>query len=262
MTTKVFIRRLNNCLIFAMMVLALFSCISQKKLEYIQDPVLTENVYQMHKKEILRIKPNDELYIRVSSFDDVAHNFFGTQTQANNASFGTEISISLLSYAVSDSGFIYFPILGHIYVKDLTINELTSKLKDLLSEYFNQPSVLVSLVNKRITVIGSVVRPGTYTYVKEHLNIFEAISLAGDATVHGNLKSVYLMRAINDSIKKVKIDLTNDNIFVSENYYLHPDDIIYVKPRPSLKWSVISVPISLTFSTITTALLIINYFKY
>jgi polysaccharide export outer membrane protein len=151
--------------------------------------------------------------------------------------------------------------LGNIYVKDLTINEVTSKFRSLLSEYFNQPSVLISLVNKRITVIGSVAQPGSYTYVKEHLSIFEAISLAGDVTIHGNIKNVFLVRAVNDSIMKISLDLTKDNIFLNENYYLRPNDIVYVKPRNSIKWSVITVPISLAFSTLTTALLILNYFN-
>jgi len=98
-------------------------------------------------------------------------------------------------------------------------------------------------------------------YTKDRISILEAIGMAGDATVHGNLRDVYLVRSVNDSILKTKLDLTKDDILSSEYYYLQPNDIIYIRPRPSIKWSVIAVPISLSLSTITTALLILNFLR-
>jgi polysaccharide biosynthesis/export protein len=226
-----------------------------------QDPVLKESVYQLHEKAAIKIKPNDELYIRVSSFDDVAYNFFSTQTNANSLNFGTEASISLISYSVDDSGYIYFPIIGKIHVKDLTIDEVTAQLRSLLSEYFNQPAVLVKFVNQKISVLGEVRQPGSYTYTKDRINILEALSLAGDITVHGNRKDVYLIRTVNDSIVKAKIDLTKDELLFNKNYYLQANDILYVQSRPSVKWSFVSVPITLALTSITTFLLIYSYFR-
>jgi polysaccharide export outer membrane protein len=226
-----------------------------------QTPTADENVYQLHKKEIIRIKPNDELYIRVSSFDDVSYNFFGSQTSATSMSFGTDASISMVSYSVDDSGYIYFPIVGKIMVKELTIDDLTSKLSKLLSEYFNQPAVLVKIVNKKISVLGEVRLPGSYSYTKDHINILEALSMAGDVTVHGSRKDVYVIRTVNDSIIKAKIDLTRDNLLTNKNYYLQTNDIVYVQTRPSVKWSVISVPVSLVLSTITTFILVYSYIQ-
>ena len=243
------------------MSLLISSCIPQKRLEYINDPVNNQNVYQLNQKPKNLIKPNDELYIRVSSFDDVAHNFFNNQSNSNYLNYGNDVSVSLISYTVNDSGYIYFPIIGHILVKDLTINEATDKLKNLLSEYFNQPTVLIKFVNKRVTVMGEVARPGTYVYTTERINIFEALSLAGDVTVHGDKRDVFLVRDVNDSIIKRKVDLTKDQILYSANYYLKPNDILYVRPRRSIKWNVVSVPISLVLSTVTTTLLIINYIQ-
>jgi polysaccharide export outer membrane protein len=123
MKTKSSIRNENFSFFIVLTCLILTSCIPQKHLEYIQDPVLEKKIYQLHEKSANLIKPNDELYIRVSSFDDVAFNFFSTQTTASSMSLGTKESISLISYSVNDSGSIYFPILGHVYVKDLTIDE-------------------------------------------------------------------------------------------------------------------------------------------
>lgn len=74
-------------------------------------------------------------------------------------------------------------------------------------------------------------------------------------------ENVFIIRSVNDSIMKIKVDLTKDDILFSENYYLRPDDIVYVNPRGSIKWNVISVPITLVLSSITTAILIISYFQ-
>jgi polysaccharide export outer membrane protein len=146
-------------------------------------------------------------------------------------------------------------------VKELSIDEVTSKLSKLLSEYFNQPAVLVKIVNKKISVLGEVRLPGSYAYTKDNINILEALSLAGDITVNGNRKDVYVIRTVNDSIVKAKIDLTRDNLLINRNYYLKANDIVYVQARPSVKWSVISVPITLVLSSITTFILVFSYIQ-
>jgi polysaccharide biosynthesis/export protein len=262
MTTLTFCNRLKQISIFTAFALSLNSCISQKKIVYVQDPAQQQNIYAMHEKDQITVKPNDELYIRVSSFDDVSYNFFSSQTNANSLSFGTEASISMVSYSVSDSGNIYFPILGNIDVGGLTIDAVTKKLSGLLSEYFNQPAVLVKIVNKKISVLGEVRQPGSYTYTKDRINLFEALSMAGDATVHGNRSEVFLIRTVNDSIVKMKINMTKDEILFSKNFYLQSNDIVYVQPRHSTVWNTSAVPITLVLSSITTFLLIYSYIKW
>jgi polysaccharide biosynthesis/export protein len=261
MTTPRLCTRLKQFTLSTAIALSLFSCISQKRLSYLQDPVVQEKMYPMHEKDQITIKPNDELYIRVSSFDDVSYNFFSSQTNATSLSFGTEASISMVSYSVNDSGKIYFPILGNIYVSGLTIDAVTKKLSGLLSEYFNQPAVLVKIVNKKISVLGEVRQPGSYTYTKDRINLFEALSMAGDATIHGNRSEVYLIRTVNDSIVKMKINMTRDETLFSKNFYLQSNDIVYVQPRQSAVWGTSAVPITLILSSITTFLLIYSYIK-
>ena len=235
------------------------SCIPQKKLEYLQDPIYESTLYNLTNTPVQKIKPNDELYIKVSSFDDLSYNFFDTQSDYSRTAFNNELALSLISYTVSDSGTIYFPILGTLKVSGLSLDELRIKMEAQLSDYFNQPTVVIKYAYKKITIIGEVNAPGYYTYTKDNINIFEALSMAGDISVHGNISKIYIIRQVNDSIQKNPVDLTSDEIVFSNYYYLLSNDIIYVKPRGSLKWNIISVPISLIFSTISTTILIINY---
>lgn len=254
--------RLNPVFVYLTILLVpgLNSCLPQKKLNYFSSPEESAVTYKLHERPTSRIRPYDELYIKVSSLDDVAFNFFSTQGDNSRTGFSNELSVSLISYTVNDSGYIYFPILGNILVENYTLDEARKNLEKMLSEYFNQPTVVMKFAFKKVSVLGEVNVPGNFTYTKENLNVFEALSFAGDLNIHGNRKNIYLIRTINDSVSKVKLDLQKDEILYSEYYFIQPNDILYVESRNSVKWNIISTPISLIFSTITTALLIINYF--
>jgi len=234
------------------------SCIPQNKLEYLQAPIENQSVYQTPQSAELKIKPNDELLINVTSFDDVSFNYFEAQ-QRGGSTYGTnELSLSSISYVVDIDGNINFPIIGIISLKELSLSEAGDKLKKELSPYFNQPNVIIKFAYKKITVLGEVNNPGYHTYTKDQITIFEALGLARDMTVHGNRKEVILLRTENNQTTKSSLDLTKDNLVFSKYYFLQPNDIIYVKSRNSVKWSVISTPITLIFSTITTTLLVLN----
>jgi len=260
MKYKIPFARLRQVLPLLTLLVFVLSCVPQTKLEYLQDPVVNENIYQLHEKKLNTIKPNDELHIRVSSFDDVDYNFFSSQTTSSSLNYTNEVSINLISYTVNDSGYIYFPIIGNIYLKGLTIEDATEKLKNMLNEYFNQPIVVIKFVNKTITVLGEVNRPGQYFYTKETLNLFEALGLAGDLTIFGNRQEVVLLRTTDNTVSKRILDLTKDGVIQDKDFYLLEDDIIYVMPLESRKWGIISNPWSLTLSTLTTLLVILNFF--
>jgi polysaccharide biosynthesis/export protein len=238
------------------------SCIPLHDIKYLQSKTGDVKTYQKGFPAVNIIKPGNELYIRVSSFDDINYNFFTSQSNTNYMNYGTEPSMALISYPVNDSGYIDFPILGHIYLKDLNLDQATAKMKNLLSEYFNQPTVLMRFVNKRITILGEVRNPGTYIFTKDHLNIMDAISLSGDITLHGNKYRVFLIRQEEGVITKTKIDMTRDNLLLSSAFYVRSDDILYVEPRSSVKWSTVSVPISLVLSSIATALLVYSFVQF
>lgn len=245
-------------IVLMVLVLGQFSCVSHRKIEYIQDISKFKDTLDLKYKEAV-INPFDELYIRVSSFDDVEYNFFSNQSSEMRMGFSNEFSVSLISYTVDPDGNIYFPLLGSFSVGKLTILEATNKLQIALSEYFNQPTVLMRKINKRFSVLGYVNRPGRYSYTQERINIFEAISMAGDINFHGDHKEIMILRTINDKTVSIPIDLTKDDIIESDYYFLQPDDIIYIKPRLSAQWTITSVPYSLILSTITTFLLILRY---
>jgi polysaccharide biosynthesis/export protein len=239
------------------LLLLIVSCVTQKEIEYLRD-IENLETYQLNSPEEKRIKANDELYIRVSSFDDVAFNFFSNQMDARSMSMN-EHSVSLISYVVDESGHIYFPIIGRINLMNLTLMEATEKLKTELSDYFNQPTVLLKFVNKKITVLGEVNQPGHYTFTENQLNIFQALGMAGDITMKGNREEISVMRDVNGNLNTVLLNSTDSQIVSSKYYYIQPGDVIYVRPLPSAKWDINSLPYNLLLSSITTFLLVLNF---
>ena len=58
----------------------------------------------------------------------------------------------------------------------------------------------------------------------------EALGLAGDITVYGERNNVVVISEEEFGVKKFsRVDLTSNEIFNSPNYYLKPNDIVYVE---------------------------------
>ena len=88
------------------------------------------------------------------------------------------------------------------------------------------------LVNYKISVIGEVARPGTFTISNEKVNVLEALAMAGDMTVYGLRDDVKLIREnANGKQEIIPLDLNKAETILSPYYYLQQNDIIYVTPN-------------------------------
>lgn len=239
---------------------------TQKSIEYLQDPVSVKNLPMsgdnggyFRNAERHRIHPNEELLIKVSSFDDNSFNYFNIQGANNSIQASNELSLNVITYYVDVDGYIDFPIIGKIKLAGMTLDEAKSKIEVALSSYFDQPNVQVKFAYKKVSILGEVRVPGYYTYTKDQLTILEALAMARDLTIHGNRKEVLIIRKDeNNNSTKFEVDLTKDSNVFGYNYYIQPGDVIYIKPRKTAKWNILATPITLAFSTITTALLVYN----
>jgi len=90
------------------------------------------------------------------------------------------------------------------------------------------PFVEVRFLNYKITVIGEVQRPGTFSIPTDKLSAFEAIGLAGDITVFGRRDNVLVVREINGERRFGKLNLQDPNVFLSPYYYLQQNDLVVV----------------------------------
>lgn len=237
--------------------LTLTSCVTNRRTVYTQkrdtsaeDPTF----FSASVRDNWLIKPGDELYLRVSSFDE-ATNFF---SQTRDDIIG-RTEVTLISYTVNEDGYVRLPYIGDINVVNLTLDEAADRIKEALEGYLNEPSVILKFVNKHITVLGEVTRPGRYSFADVNLSIFQALGLAGDITYYGNRNKVMLIREENQVITRNYIDLTDESLFSSYYYFVKPNDVIYVEPLKRRRWGFQDFPFELILSSITTFLLILNY---
>ncbi len=254
--------KLNPLLITIVTLMLLSSCVTQRKVEYLQDSNMNMKSFKEAELPDYKLKPNDELYIQINSLDEAAANIFSNNREesiylGNIQPYGA----SLMSYSVDKDGFLLLPVIGKIHVEDKTLSQVGVILKDSLNHILNQPIVTVKLVNRYVSVLGEVRNPGHFPYAQDKITIYDALGLAGDITDYGNRNKVILIRNINGENIRINVDITKSDILASDYYNLRPNDIVYVKPLRNKFWGMRQFPFTILFSTLTTALLFYSIFK-
>jgi polysaccharide export outer membrane protein len=259
-----FILKNSRILIIIGVIAYLTSCTPQKKLIYLQEKAQKEssNVYSS-KGPDYRLRPYDVLYIRVNSINSESFDFFNAGQGVNNSYlFQSEMGVYLNSYTITDSGFINFPVVGNIEVSGLTIEEAQKKIQSSINNYLKDATATVKLASYRVSIIGDVMKPGVYYFYQDKVNLLEAIAKAGDLTVYGNRFRVMLVRKTEKGDKVSFIDLTDRNLLNKEEFYILPNDIIYVEPNKVAKsLGFATFPWSLMLSTISTVVAVIALAK-
>lgn len=146
-------------------------------------------------------------------------------------------SLQVVGYIVNERGTIDFPLLGELSVVGITYDSLARYIeKRLVSEdYVFDPTVTVSLMNFRVTVVGEVNEPQQIRVEGNRLTIFEALAICGDITDYGQRENLTVVRT-KDGVQEVgEIDLTKKEALESPYYYLQNNDIVYVEPTERKK---------------------------
>ena len=112
---------------------------------------------------------------------------------------------------------------------------IVEKLKPYIKE---TPIVTARMVNYKISVLGEVARPGTFTVSNEKVNLLEALA------------NVKLIREGADGKQQIiTLDLNKAETLLSPYYWLQQNDIVYVTPnKAKARNSDISNSTSLWFS--------------
>jgi polysaccharide biosynthesis/export protein len=243
--------------------LVLSSCTPQKRMVYLQHKNQITDPLNYNRPEY-RIKMGDILYIRVLTLDEESATIFNNEgSQRVGAGGGSNnISMFIYGYSVDDNGEVTLPVMGKVKLEGKTMDEAISVIEELASEYLIGATVMVKHVNFSITVTGEVGSPGKFYVYDNQFSIMDALSMAGDLTDFGNRK-VNIVRQTPDGTGATfaVLDITDPRIITSEYYFLQPNDLVYVEPQWTKRIGFVQTPFSVMLSTITTLLLLINYFS-
>lgn len=156
-----------------------------------------------------KIQEQENRY-RLGSGDKIEINIFGGDNMTG-------------VYTVNGAGFISVPLVGNIYVRSLTINELQEKLvSELKPDYLLNPQVNIQVLNYRpFYIIGEVSNPGSYPYV-DGMSYLNAVAIAGGFSYRAKTNYVLVIRRDDPKQKEQKITIDKGVL---------PGDIIRVDER-------------------------------
>lgn len=233
MTSRFNFRQYFFCLLLS--AVAMSSCSSVKDIAYFQNKVVNQPE-KIDKHAGIVIQPKDMLSIVVSSRNPELVSMFNLPVVSYQAGSETVSGAGvqrLLGYVVDNAGYIDFPVLGPISVSGMTRWELSEMIKNRLIKdgLLTDAVVTVEFMNFKVSVLGEVNAPGTYTIEGDKVTVLQAISLARDLTIFGLRENVSVIRERDGERTIYQINLCDVNLFKSPAYYLQQNDIIYVEPN-------------------------------
>ena len=134
---------------------------------------------------------------------------------------------------IARDGRVQLPLLGEVAVAGKTVREAQDYIKSLLNaDYLVNPQVylnIASYTQRKITLIGQVVRPGSYELQgNESLGILEAIGMAGGFTRIADSKNVTIKRIVGGKPDTIKVNTKRLEDADGGSFQVLPGDIITV----------------------------------
>lgn len=226
--SKRIVRVLTSMLILATLFCS--SCATKKNLVYFQaDSVELNTLYELNAP---KLQAGDILAISVTA-DDVRATMPFNQISPYQGGTGTIQSTNpfIPTYTIDVNGEIDFPKIGKIKLAGHTRTEAMDLLRREVGRYIVDPGISMVVRNFRVTVLGEVNKPGSFTIETDRLTLLDALGMAGDMTIYGERKNVLIIREQDGKKEEFRVDLTKRETMNSPAYYLTQNDVVYVEPN-------------------------------
>lgn len=208
----------------------LASCASKKKIVYMQNA--DSSLGKSEKLFETKLQPDDLLLIHVSAKDLESAQPFNLETLMVPQAGGTGTGQRQQQlYMIDNEGYIQFPVLGKLKIGGLTRAQAINLFTEKLNEYLQSPIVNLRIMNFKVSVLGEVQRPGTYSIPSERITLLDALSMASDLTIYGQRKNLLVIREVGGKKTTQRVDLTSSDFINSDFYYLKQNDVVYVEPN-------------------------------
>ena len=254
-------------LLFMLSMVTMFSCRSSKELIYLKDTdtnnSLIEGLPKKSTEHILKV--GDILYVSIKSMNAEVNALFNPESNMEASSsmgyqkYSSPSSSYLYGFEIDPDGMIKLPMLGNLKVDGISVVQVETMVQKKADEYINDAIVKVKLLNFMITVMGEVRSPGVYYNYNNSMTVLEALAMAGGNTDFAAIKKVMVVRPDSDANKSYMLDLSSKNIFLSEAFYLRPNDYVIVQPDKYKNFQLNSQAYSLIFSSLSMLLAVLGF---
>jgi len=241
----------------------IFSCRSSQELIYLKDAANNEIIKGLPTEYVL--KTGDILYISIKSISPEVNLLFNPESNMeSNTGLGyqkytTPSGAYLYGFEIDADGNIKLPMLGKINVSGISLSQIESVVQKKTDEFLKDAIVKVKLLNFKITVTGEVRSPGTYYNYNNSITVIEALALANGNTDFASIKTVMVVRPFMNGNKTYLLDLSTKNIYLSEAFYLQPNDYVIVQPDKYKNFQLNSQAYSLVFSSMSILLAVLGF---
>lgn len=254
---------LKTGLIAALLAVVFASCVPQKKMLYLKEAEMAaENLskeYVNDRSINYKLQPGDNLYIHV--INTIDERSAASLNGDIRGYLSSDANIYLQTTTIDKDGFVEMPLVGKIEVKNLTVDEAKERLQMAINTYINGSMLVVKLASFNVTLLGEVTRPGMYKVYQSQINLFEAVSMAGNMTNFAKKSKVKIVRQTDDGSQIITVDMGKADILSSPYYYLKPNDIVYVEPLKIKQWGFTTFPYSTVLSIVTLGATLFSIFR-
>ncbi len=158
----------------------------------------------------------------------------------NSVTGGTQ-NINNIQYVVQQDSSIKLPLIGNQKIVGYTLRETEKMLEEKYKGNYNDPFVLIKVINRRVFVFPGTGGSGTVIKLtNENTTLIEALAQAGGIHANGKASNIKLIRGDLTNPKVFNIDLSTIEGMTQANLVLQANDIIYVVPNRRLTQEVLS----------------------
>ena len=189
------------------------------------------NTYAQTQNYQYHLRPNDVVSIKVASSTPSEFNFLSYQSdqQMGDARFNEPM---LSGFDIGVDGTISLPVIGKVEVAGLTLEEARDKIRTVVAEYLESPTVDIKLLSFQVTVLGEVEQEGTFVVYNAKLSLLNALARAGGLTDFADPEKIKIVRDNIDSLEVVYVNVLEEDFLASPYYYLRPHDVVSVAGVP------------------------------
>ena len=244
--------RISSCFRFAAVIamtsFMFASCITTKKVAYLQD-MSHETQIELEDKFEAVISPYDELDIMILSYEQELAVPFNVRLDYNN-----DMRREMF-YLVDKDGYVELPVLGKIKAGGMTRLDLQDSIRNRLidGDYLSDPYVMVKFRNYKVFFLGA--NGGkSINITNERCTFLEALALSGDMNVYTDRGKIAVLREVDGKMVTRYLDPRSSDVFKDPFFMLQQNDIIITQNRPFRNFQESANQISPIMSFITSVI--------
>lgn len=247
--------------------LFLTACTGSKHLVYLANlPENSRSDYFAMDIPDYRIQIRDILYITVRAMtpDGMITDFLSATRGGVGANFlQSEPGQYMYGFDVNREGNIVMPSIGILHLEGSTLEEARILIQARAEKVFPGSVAECKLLSFKFTILGEVRNPGTFINYNNYLTVFEALGRAGGIGDYGKRNTVLVLRATGKGTETFRLNLQDKAVLGSEAYFIMPNDVIVVEPRPAkifnMNLPLTSLIVTSFTSVVTMLILVLNY---